>query len=268
MSTRRELLIGGAALPLATVLASPGLARAAAESTREVHLTLGDGARVGGALAQPEGEGMGRAGILLIHEWWGLNDQIRTVAVEFARLGYVALAADLYGGKSATTPDEARSLMRAVDGDLATRTLVGWVDWLRRHEASSGKAATIGWCFGGGWSLNASIATPVDATVVYYGNVKKTAEEVASLHGPVLGHYATEDQWIDARMVAGFEASMREAGKSVTSHWYEAKHGFANPTTARYDEADAKLAWERTIAFLDGALSGSALVRPGIASAA
>ena len=76
------------------------------------------------------------------------------------------------------------------------------------------------------------------------------------------------DQWIDARMVAGFGASMREAGKSVTRHWYEAGHGFANPTTARCDEADAKLAWERTIAFLDGVLSGSALVRPGIASAA
>ena len=266
MPTRRELLKGSAALPLAAVLASPGLARAASESTREVHLTLADGTQVGGALALPEGKG--RAGILLIHEWWGLNDQIRAVAVEFARLGFVALAADLYGGKSATAPDEARSLMQAVDGDLATRTLVAWVDWLRGHDASSGKVATIGWCFGGGWSLNASIATPVDATVVYYGNVKKTAADVGPLHGPVLGHYATEDQWIDARMVAGFEASMQEAGKTVTSHWYEAKHGFANPTTARYDEADAALAWKRTMAFLDRALGASASAGPGIASAA
>lgn len=266
MSTRRELLKGSVALPLAAALATPGLARAAAESTREVHLTLADGARVGGALALPEGRG--RAGILLIHEWWGLNDQIRAVAVEFARLGFVALAADLYGGESATSPDRARSLMQAVDPGLATRTLVAWVDWLRRHDASSGKAATIGWCFGGGWSLNASIATPVDATVVYYGNVRKTADEVASLHGPVLGHYATEDQWIDANMVAGFEAAMAAADKAVTSHWYEAKHGFANPTTARYDEADAALAWERTTAFLDGVLSDRASAGPGIAAAA
>ena len=79
---------------------------------------------------------------------------------------------------------------------------------------------------------------------------------------------AREDQWIDARMVASFEASMREAGKTVTSHWHEARHGFANPTTARYDEAYAQLARERTVAFLDGGPSGSALVRPGIASAA
>ena len=266
MPTRRELLKGGAALPLAAVLSSPGLARAAAESTREVHLTLADGTQVGGALALPDGGG--RAGIMLIHEWWGLNDQIRAVAVEFARLGFVALAADLYGGKSATSPDAARSLMQAVDGDLATRTLVAWVDWLRSHDASTGKVATIGWCFGGGWSLNASIATPVDATVVYYGNVKKTAAEVASLHGPVLGHFATEDKWIDAHMVAGFEAAMEDAGKTVTSHWYEAKHGFANPTTARYDEADAELAWRRTVAFLDTVLSGSASAGPRIASAA
>ena len=266
MPTRRELLKGGAALPLAAVLASPGLARAAAESTQEVHLTLADGQEVGGALALPEGQG--HAGILLIHEWWGLNDQIRSVAVEFSRLGFVALAADLYGGKSATSPDEARSLMQAVDGAVATQTLVAWVDWLRGHEASSGKVATIGWCFGGGWSLNASIATPVEATVVYYGNVKKSAADVASLHGPVLGHYATEDQWINKEMVDGFEASMRTAGKTVTSHWYDAKHGFANPTTARYDEEDAKLAWERTVAFLDRALSESASAGPRIASAA
>ena len=266
MSTRRELLKGSAALPLAAVLASPGLARAAAESTREVHLTLADGTQVGGALALPEGKG--RAGILLIHEWWGLNDQIRAVAVEFAKLGFVALAADLYGGKSATSPDEARSLMQAVDRGAATQTLVAWVDWLRGHDASSGKVATIGWCFGGGWSLNASIATPVDATVVYYGNVKKSAADVASLHGPVLGHYATEDQWINKEMVAGFEASMQAASKTATSHWYDAKHGFANPTTARYDEADATAAWERTIAFLDRALSMSASAGSRIASAA
>ena len=266
MPTRRELLKGGAALPLAAVLASPGLVCAAAESTREASLTLADGTHVGGALALPDGKG--RAGILLIHEWWGLNDQIRAVAVEFARLGFVALAADLYGGKSATAPDEARSLMQAVDGDLATRTLVAWVDWLRSHDASSGGVATIGWCFGGGWSLNASIATPIDATVVYYGNVKKSAADVASLHGPVLGHFATEDQWIDKAMVAGFEAAMQAAGKTATSHWYEAKHGFANPTTARYDEADAKLAWERTIAFLDRVLSASASTGPRIAAAA
>ena len=267
MPTRREMLKGSAALPLAAVLASPALARAAAESTQEVHLTLADGRQVGGALALPEGRG--RAGILLIHEWWGLNDQIRAVAVEFARLGFVALAADLYGGKSATAPDEARSLMQAVDGGVATRTLTAWVDWLRGHDMSSGKVATIGWCFGGGWSLNASIATPVDATVVYYGNVKKSAADVAPLHGPVLGHYATEDQWIDRKMVDGFEASMREAGKTVTSHWYEARHGFANPTTARYDEADANTAWERTMAFLDRALSAKgASTELGIASAA
>ena len=105
------MLKGSAALPLAAVLASPGLARAAAESTREVHLTLADGRQVGGALALPEGQG--RAGILLIHEWWGLNDQIRAVAVEFARLGFVALAADLLRGQARIREPDHRPLRRS-----------------------------------------------------------------------------------------------------------------------------------------------------------
>ncbi|MCB1489619.1 MAG: dienelactone hydrolase family protein, partial [Bauldia sp.] len=110
----------------------------------------------------------------------------------------------------------------------------------------------IGWCFGGGWSLNASLATPVDATVIYYGNVAKTADELKALKGPVLGNFGTEDQNIDAEMVAGFEAAMKEAGKAgeLTVNWYTADHGFANPTSARYDAEDTALAWDRTLAFL------------------
>ncbi|MCY4313121.1 MAG: dienelactone hydrolase family protein, partial [Gammaproteobacteria bacterium] len=107
---------------------------------------------------------------------------------------------------------------------------------------------TMGWCFGGGWSLNASLATPVDATVIYYGNVKKAAADLASLQGPVLGHFATRDGWINQDMVSGFEASMHGAGKpELAVHWYEADHAFANPTSARYDADDAALSRERTV---------------------
>ncbi len=115
----------------------------------------------------------------------------------------------------------------------------------------------MGWCFGGGWSLNASIATPVDATVVYYGSVAKTADSLDFLEGPVLGHFATRDQWINQDMVDFFQAEMNKAGRSdsLTVHWYEADHAFANPSGARYDEADAALAWERTIRFLRQHLS-------------
>ena len=118
-------------------------------------------------------------------------------------------------------------------------------------EASegTGKVATIGWCFGGGWSLNASIATPVDATIIYYGQVDQPASRLARLQGPVLGHFATRDQRINRPMVEGFEKAMAEAGKPLTVYWYEADHAFANPTGARYDAEDAKLAWDRTLAF-------------------
>ena len=194
--------------------------------------------------------------MILIHEWWGLNDQIKAVAAEFASKGAIALAIDLMDGQVATTPDQARAQMGAVgeSPDVATETCVAWADWLRAHEGSNGKLGTCGWCFGGGWSLNTSIATPVDATVVYYGRVNKSASDLASLQGPVLGHFATQDRFIDEPMVSGFEDAMAEAGKDLTVHWYEADHAFANPTSARYDEGDAALSWDRTVAFLSDQL--------------
>lgn len=188
--------------------------------------------------------------IMLIHEWWGLNDQIKAVDREFANEGYLAFAIDLYGGKVASVPDDARSFMKQVDPEVATDTVSSWVDWLRIHDRGNGNVATIGWCFGGGWSLNTSLAVPVDATIVYYGNVAKTADQLKSLKGPVLGHFAAKDKWINQKMIDGFEAGMKGAGKTFETHWYEANHAFANPTQARYDEADAKLAWQRTLAFL------------------
>ena len=251
---RRRVLTGLAAAPLAgfslaTVLANPDLARAAAQGLDDVSLTTKAGKRVGGALAVPAAAPA--PAILLVHEWWGLNDQIKAVAAELAREGYLALAVDLYDGKVATTRDGARGLMQAVDGGEATDTVASWIAWLRAHKKASGKIGTIGWCFGGGWSLNASIAAAVDATVVYYGRVNRTAADLKALQGPVLGHFATRDKRIDGKMVGGFEKAMAEAGKSATSHWYEAEHAFANPTSARYDKEDARLAWKRTLAFFN-----------------
>ncbi len=188
--------------------------------------------------------------VVLVHEWWGLNDQIKSVAAEVAAQGYMALAIDLYGGNVATTQDDAKAYMQAVDGEVATDTAGAWVDWLRARGDVTGKLGTVGWCFGGGWSLNTALARPVNATVVYYGRVNKSAAELAALDGPVLGHFATRDNWINADMVGGFEAAMDDAGKTYTNHWYEADHAFANPTQARYDAEDAALSWDRTLAFL------------------
>ena len=188
--------------------------------------------------------------MLLIHEWWGLNDHIKAVAAEYAKQGFLALAVDLYDGKVATTREDAKSYMQAVDPDFATEALSTWVGWLRRRPGGNGKVGTVGWCFGGGWSLNTAIATPVDATVIYYGNVAKSADEVAGISGPVLGHFATLDGWINAEMVGGFQKAMTTAGKTdLTIHWYVANHAFANPSGGRYDEENAALSWARTLSF-------------------
>jgi carboxymethylenebutenolidase len=195
------------------------------------------------------------AAIILFHEWWGLNAQIRTVALDLAaKQGVAALAVDLYGGKLAGSADEAGALMAAVNLDEATKTCLAWMNWLKSNSFCNGKLATIGWCFGGGWSLNASLAAPVDATIIYYGNVQKTAAELKSLKGPVLGHFARRDQWINQAMVSGFEAEMAKAKKQLTAYWYDADHAFANPTGDHYDREDANLAWSRTTEFLKATL--------------
>ncbi|OFX07707.1 MAG: dienelactone hydrolase [Alphaproteobacteria bacterium RIFOXYD12_FULL_60_8] len=254
MLKRRTLIKTLAGIPLAAILADSKLAHATAQTLETVGLTTSSGLPVSAALALPKVTPA--PAVLLIHEWTGLNDQIKSMAHEFAREGYVALAIDLYKGQVATDIDTAKKYMNEVDAVEATQTLTAWIDWLRASSKVNGKVATCGWCFGGGWSLNASIAAPVDATVIYYGRVTRKAEELARLHGPVLGHFATLDKTINAEMVGGFEQEMKAAGKdkTLTVHWYEADHAFANATGARYDDADAKLAWQRTLAFLKSSL--------------
>ena len=247
--SRRDLVKGIAAgVPLAAVLADPMLSRAVAAGLETVTLTTEGGRTVKGALALPDKTPA--PALLLVHEWWGLNDQIKAVTAEFAKEGYIALAVDLYDGKVASSADDARKYVGAVDQAAATDAVKSWAGWLKAHAKGSGKLGTVGWCFGGGWSLMTSIAAPVDATVVYYGRVNRPASELSALKGPVLGHFGTLDKSINKKMVGQFEAAMKEASKTYTSHWYTANHAFANPTSARYDQEDAQLAWTRTLEFL------------------
>ena len=253
---RRRFLAGLASLPLATVLSYPDLAAAQADRTAPLEIDLPDGGTASGVIAMPET--LPAPAVVLIHEWWGLNDQIKSMAAELASLGYIAFAIDLFGGQVAASPEEARLLTGDVDPARATAQLSGAIAHLREHEDSSGKVGTVGWCFGGAWSINASMAAPVDATVVYYGRLPQTADELASLEGPVLGHFGTEDGSIDEVMVGGFERAMSAAGKAdaLDVEWYVANHAFANPTSSRYDQDDAELAWSRTQTFLARHLRG------------
>ncbi len=248
----KGLATGVAGHLLARILADPTLARAAAADLSTINLTTAGGRSVHAALAEP-----GRKPaptVLLVHEWWGLNDQIKAVAADLAAKGYWALAVDLYDGRVTADPTEAHTYMNDVDPRAVRDILASWIDWLRKRDVASDKLGTVGWCFGGGWSLNASLIRSVDATVVYYGDVAKSAAELATLSGPVLGHFATHDGWITRDMVSGFEREMSKAGKALTSYWYDAQHAFANPTAGRYDEEDAALAWTRTLAFFDANL--------------
>lgn len=252
---RRRFLKGMAGLPLASILAFPELASAATSGMKDITINTPAGKSVTASVAFPTQEKAPT--ILLIHEWWGLNTNVKVMAAEFAKLGYIAVAIDMYGGEVATTPKGAMSLMKTVTPESGTDTVTAWIDWLKNHDRSTGKVATLGWCFGGGWSLNASLANKVDATVIYYGRVNKTAEQLATLESPVLGHFGTQDKSINKAMVNGFLNSAKDAGKDkqILTYWYEANHAFANPTGARYDEADAALAWERTQTFLKAHMS-------------
>lgn len=250
---RRDILKGAAALPLATILGDKLIAKAVAqEATQEVTIQTSGGRSISGALALPNAQQA--PAVLLIHEWWGLNDQIKSMAAEFAREGYVALALDLYDGDVATEASWARQYMMRVAGNRgqAVDTVTAWVDWLRAHERTTEKVGVVGWCFGGGWALNTAIATDVDATVIYYGNVRRPVDQLRQVNSPILGHFGTQDRNIDRAMVSEFEANLRAAGKEdFTFHWYEANHAFANPSGGRYDEEAARVSWQRTLAFFN-----------------
>lgn len=250
---RRRILTGFAGLSLAAVLADPKRVKAAAESLETISLKTPSGREVSGAFGLPERVPAGA--VLMVHEWWGLNDQIKAVASELQKAGFIVLAADLYGGKVATNPNDAQTYMNSVDPQAAEETLAAWIDYLRGLKDSNGKIGTLGWCFGGGWSLRASLARPVEATVIYYGKVDLKPEQLMPLKGPVLGQFANRDQWINPAMVNGFETALKADGKQAEINRYDADHAFANPTGQNYDAADAQVAWDRTLAFLKEYLS-------------
>jgi carboxymethylenebutenolidase len=214
---------------------------------RNIRLETANGVAFGAYLVGPR---EARLGILLVHEWWGLNDHIRSWADRFAALGYRALAVDLYGGKVAQEPAQARELMQGVNQDDADAKLLAGI---RALKAPGRKLATIGWCFGGGQSLRATLTAPGDiaATVIYYGPLITDPQKLATLKGPVLGIFATRDRSITPEKVKAFQAAMKQAGKKLEVHSYDADHAFANPSGERYDSEAAQEAWRVTQAFLN-----------------
>lgn len=203
---------------------------------------------------------------MVIHEWWGLNDNVRAMARRLAAEGYSVLAVDLYDGQVADTPEGARRLMQgalADEGD-AIANVRSAVAWLERERAAP-RAATLGWCFGGGISLEAALALgdALDAAVVYYGRVVTDPGRLAALEAPLLGLFGAEDEGIPVRSVREFESALSALGKEARIRVYEgAGHAFANPSGTRYRPETARDAWRETLAFLDAHLRPDAAGAP------
>lgn len=197
-------------------------------------------------------------GIVVVHEWWGLNDHIRHWTDRLAEDGYAAIAVDLYGGKVADTPEGAMSLMKAVDAPTAASILSAAHDYLQQDpRIRADKQGVIGWCFGGGWSLRHAIATPdLDAAVIYYGHPEMDPEQLGRIEAPLLAVFANNDQSITPEIVDAFEKAVGDAGKSMELYRYDADHAFANPSSARYDEVSASDAWAKVRVFLEAELEG------------
>jgi carboxymethylenebutenolidase len=253
--------------------ATPAAAAAPAQPVEAEEVTFGEvaGKPLRGYLAHPrETPGKARGGtamapaplpgIIVIHEWWGLNDNIKAMTRRLAGEGYTALAVDLYNGKVADNPDAAKQLMGAVLADPAgaIAALRAADDHLKEQGAP--KVGVIGWCFGGAWSLQAALELPqgIDAAVVYYGRPEQDRARLERLRAPLLGLYGADDQSIPPAAVRQMEATLKQLGKSVEIHIYDgAGHAFANPSGTSYRPAAADDAWKRTVAFFKQHLKGA-----------
>ncbi len=213
-----------------------------------------------GYLAYPSGMTEPLPGIIMIHEWWGLNDNIRAMANRLAAEGYMVLAVDLYGGETATSAGAARVKMLEVveNPQQAKENLRQAVGFL--NIAGAPAIASLGWCFGGGWSLNSAILFPeeLDATVIYYGQVTNDDEKLRVLDSPLLGFFGGADRGISVDSVNAFEAALQRLRKDHEIHIYpNVGHAFANPTGNNYNRDAAEDAWNRTLEFLARNLSQS-----------
>jgi carboxymethylenebutenolidase len=208
---------------------------------------------VQGVLYAPEGKGP-FPGILVIHEWWGLNDWVKEQASKLSDQGYVTLAIDLYRGKVATAPDEAHELMRGLPEDRAARDLHAAFEFLKSQpNVKADRIASIGWCMGGGYSLDVALQEPtLTADVINYGHLASDSASLKKINAAILGLFGGQDRGIPPEDVKKFEQSLKQQGKKVEVVIYpNAGHAFENPNNKDgYRADDAADAWKRTVKFL------------------
>jgi carboxymethylenebutenolidase len=208
-------------------------------------------------LYTPSGKGP-FPGIVVIHEWWGLNEWVKEQAAKLADEGYAALAIDLYRGKVATTPEEAHEIMRGVPEDRAKRDLHAAVEFLKSQtNIKKDRIGSIGWCMGGGYSLDVALQEPtLAAAVINYGHLATDADSLKKINAAVLGIFGGQDHGIPVDDVKKFGETLDRLGKKVEIKIYpDAGHAFENPNNKTgYRAGDAADAWQRTATFLAATL--------------
>jgi carboxymethylenebutenolidase len=216
-----------------------------------IQFTIPHGGTVTGYLAQAPGSAKH---VVVIQEWWGLNEQIRGVCERFAAAGFSALAPDLYKGRVTSNPDEANHMMSGLDWVGATEQDVrGAVQYLK---ARGGRAAVMGFCMGGALTIIAGVKiSELDAAVCFYGIPPAEAADPKALRVPLQGHFANQDDWCTPAAVNALETTLKEARVSHELFRYDAQHGFFNEQRPDvHDAAASQLAWERTLRFLNAYL--------------
>ena len=244
---RRNLWLACAVILLTAAAGTQSFAK-----TENVRFKSGN-ETISGFLALPDSPGP-HPGLVVIHEWWGLNDWVKEQAQKFAGQGYAALAVDLYLGKVATDPGTAHELMRGMPQDRAIRDMKAAFAYLEtRPEVDKNKIGSVGWCMGGGLSLQLAIHEPkLAACVLNYGSMPTDAADIAKIKAPILGNFGAEDQGITPDDVHAFEKAMKTAHKSIDVKIYDgAGHAFQNPNNkGGYRPEAAADAWARMVAFL------------------
>jgi len=241
------------AIALLTVIVT---VRADAPKTETVSFPNGTGT-VSGFLATPAAPGRYPA-LVVIHEWWGLTDWVKEQTRKLAEQGYIALAVDLYRGQVTSDPEMAHELMRGLPADRAVSDLkAGFAYLATRKDVDRGHIGSIGWCMGGGFSLQLAIHEPhLAACVVNYGALPTDPNDLQQIFAPILGNFGAEDRGITPKDVADFEKTLKNMNRRVDLKEYDgAGHGFENSTNANaYRPEAAADAWARTITFLNKAL--------------
>ena len=227
-----------------------------AATAKEVSYKSGDDT-VKGILYTPTGKGPFPA-IVAIHEYWGLNDWVKEQASKLADQGYVTLAVDLYRGQVADNPDTAHQLMRALAPDRAARDLHAAFEFLESQpNVRKDRIGSIGWCMGGGYSLEVALEEPtLAACVINYGHLATDPAVIQKIHAAILGNFGAQDKGIPPSDVEKFQKALQDAGKSVDIKIYaDAGHAFQNPNNKDgYRAEDTKDSWQRTVSFFDRTL--------------